>query len=428
MFDPRQRLTGFDRTPTIRSVAPRASRGLPLILALLFVVGITGVTTGNHGGRTIGSLFACDRPGVFPPRCTSVANDLRHSVYFDATLTEGLASSLRDTLAEDYDPTDLVALEVTELTRSTDVIAISQDFGDVGAAAWVYCPADAPQGENSEGDRWCRMQELNFNLNARYAVFFEDDGSRDHVACHEMGHTIGLRHWGNPPESVGPPAATCMNADTPNGPPDLHQIDIDHINAYHYVAPPPSRRMKLLSLNAEPMGQLADAPVDALEMEHYSSLRELTRGSDAVVRGTVVAVEPGRSFGDPGGTPLQYAAATIRIGEVVAGSVRAEDAEQLTLEMPLFEGIESIGSIAASLVGNEAAFFLRSKAESARVAGLSAAEQRVDAGYYRLVVFGAVIGNEAGVAGGGADESGVLAQLDGSTFTAALDRIREAAR
>lgn len=406
-----------------------ASRRWPFVLmAALFLVGIAGVTAGHHGGRTIGSLFTCDRPGIVPPRCTSVANDLRHSVFFDATLTDGLAASLRDTLAEDYDPTDLTAFEVTELTQSTDVVAYSQDFGDLGAAAWVYCPGDAPQGTNSEGHRWCRMQELNFNLNPRYAVFFEDDGSRDHVACHEMGHTVGLRHWGNPPESVGPSAATCMNADTPNGPPDLHQIDVDHINAYHYVAPPPSRRMKLVSAPADPMGQLGSAPVEALEGERYTSLRALTRASDAVVSGTVVAVEPGRAFGDPGGAPLHYAAATIRVGEVLAGVLGPEDAAELTLEIPLFEGIESIGSIESALVGADAAFFLRSKAESARLAGLSVAEQRADAGYYRLVVFGAVVGNESGAAGAGADESGVLEQLDGLSFADAVARIRQASR
>ena len=252
-------LTGGGVPLTIKSMASRPSRGLALLLAILFVAGIAGETAGHHGGRPIGSLFRCDRPGIFPPRCTSVANDLRHRVFFDATLTEGLASSLRDTIAEDYDATDLIASVTTELTDATDVIAYSQDYGDVGAAAWVYCPTDAPQGVNSEGDRWCRGQELTFNLNARYAVFFEDDGSRDHVACHEMGHTIGLRHWGNPPVSAGPSAATCMNADTPNGPPNLHQIDIDHINAYRYVAPPPSRRIKLVAVPPDPMAAVGTA-------------------------------------------------------------------------------------------------------------------------------------------------------------------------
>jgi hypothetical protein len=428
MFARRPRLTGTRSTPTIGSMASRSRRWLFLLMAAVLLVGSGAVTTAHHGGRAIGSLFNCDRPGVFPPRCTSVAGDLRHRVFFDATLTDGLASSLRDAMAEDYDPTDLVVTQVDELTPATDVVAHSRDYGDVGAAAWVYCPTDAPQGLNSEGDRWCRMQEIHFNLNARYAVFFEDDGSRDHVACHEFGHTVGLRHWGNPPDSVGPPAATCMNANTPNGPTELHQIDIDHINAYHYVAPPPSRRMKLVSQPSDRMGPLADAGVEALESERYASLHTLTRATDAVVRGTVISIEPGRAFGDPGGVPLHYAGATIRVGEVVAGGLVPEDAVELTLEIPLFDGIDSIGSIESSLLGAEGAFFLRSKVESARAAGLPVAEQRAESGYYRLVVFGAVIGNDSGAAGPGDDESGVLAQLDGLSFAQALGRIRQASR
>ena len=403
-------------------------RRLAPLVSMLLVVWIAGVATGYHGGRPIGSLFNCDRPGVFPPRCTSVADDLRHRVFLDPTLTDGLASSLRDAMAEDYDPTDLVVTEATELTREADVIALSQDYGDVGAAAWVYCPSDAPQGRNSEGDRWCRMQELHFNLNARYAVFFEDDGSRDHVACHELGHTVGLRHWGNPPSSAGPPAATCMNADTPNGSTELHQIDRDHINAYRYVAPPPSRRLQLVRAPADGWSSMDGGGVEALEVERYASLREMARDADAVVRGTVIAVQPGRAFGAPYGAPLHYAAATVRVTDLLAGSLRDDDAAELTLEVPLFDGPASFGEVEASLAGGEGVFFLRSKAESARRAGLSTDEQQTDAGYYRLVVFGAVVGNEAGFAGAGADEGGVLSALDGMPFTRAIQHIRAAAR
>ena len=434
MFDSGHTLTDAPTRPTIRPMGSRPFRRLAwLVGALLLLQSTGGVAVAHHGGRPIGALFNCDRPGVFPPRCTSVANDLRHSVFFDSTLTDSLADSLRDSLAEDYDPTALVTSVATELTRATDVIAFSQDYGDVGAAAWVYCPPDAPQGMNAEGDRWCRMQELHFNLNSRLAIYFEDDGSRDHVACHELGHTIGLRHWGNPPESAEPAAATCMNADTPNGPTVLHQIDVDHIEAYHYVAPPPSRRIRLLSapvapVAQDPSGPMGDAGVEALEIERFTSLRAMTAGSDAVVRGTVVSVEPGRVFGDPDRSPLHYAAVTIRANEVLAGSLAPPGASEVILEIPLFDGPDGIDRLAATLPGGEGIFFLRSKEASARAAGMSPAEQQAEAGYHRLVVFGGMVGNDGGTAAAGGDELRVLSAVDGIPFADAVDLVRGASR
>lgn len=219
-------------------------RPLAILAAMLLIMAQAQPSAAHHGGRDIGSLLQCERPNVTPPRCTSVGDNFRHSVYFDDSLTEELRAALRRTMAEDYDPSDLVMLEHSELTSQTDVIVFSADYGENGAAGWVYCPSDAPQGTNARGDRWCRHQELHFNLNPRYAIYLNDDASRDYVACHELGHTIGLRHWGNPPESVGPATATCMNADTPDGPTDLHQIDIDHINAYPYAVRHPARNFE----------------------------------------------------------------------------------------------------------------------------------------------------------------------------------------
>ena len=206
----------------------------PLLAGILLSTQFPSPALASHGGPEIGSFLACNDPARNPPRCTSVGNDPQHFVYFGESLSDELASSLRDTMAEDYRPTRLMLFERHRITSVTDVVAEAADYGDNGAAGWVNCPPESPQGTNDQGHRWCQRQDLRLNLNPLYAVFFADDASRDYVTCHELGHTVGLRHWGNPPQSSGPVGATCMNVNTPDGPTDLHPADREHIDAYPY--------------------------------------------------------------------------------------------------------------------------------------------------------------------------------------------------
>lgn len=370
-----------------------------LALALVALAPVAGQAEAHHGGRPIGSFSTCDRP-VTPPRCSSVGDNAVHHVFFDASLTDGLAEALRTTMADDYGPTKLTMIVDDEIDRRTDVIAFSEDYGQNGAAGWVSCPPNEAQGMNASGHRWCRGQELFFNLNPRYAIFFDDADSRHHVACHELGHTLGLRHWGNPPESAGPAAATCMNANTPNGPTTLHAIDIDHINAYDYSSVDPRWKVRF----SFPLIFLGGGLVDASEVEAAGSLAEMTASADAVVVARVASVAPGRVFGTS--RPLHYAAVTLDVGSVLAGTA----AGHLTLEVPLFDGPSSIDELSAA-VGMEAIFFLRAK---------------TDGDFYRLTNFGAVIANDGGRAAA-ADGPAAFDALRGAAFTDAVARILVAA-
>ena len=404
-------------------------RRRPAVFLVLTLVAATAVAAiaeparGHHGGREISSLFTCDRP-VSPPRCTSVADGLIHHVAFDASLTAGLAESLAQAMAEAYDePTKLTMIVDRRPTGDTDAIAFSTDYGENGAAGWVYCPPDAPQGINPAGHRWCRGQEIHFNLNPRYGAFFADDGSRDHVTCHELGHTLGLRHWGNPPQTEGDEVgATCMNANTPDGATRLHQFDVDHINAYDFRRTPrgtgtngPRAAPRLLRWRGI-IAMTEGAP-------RAATLDELVTSADAVVRGRITSVVPGRVFGS-NARPLHYAAATLEVDTILAGALPAAHRSRLTLEIPLFDGPASIDDLP---VWGEGAFVLRSKGTSAREAGLGPALIRAESAYYRLLTFTGLVVNDGGRAVAD-EESGPLAGLSGMPFASAVRALQDAGR
>jgi hypothetical protein len=276
---------------------------------------------------------------------------------------------------------------------------------------------------NALGHRWCQGQELHLNLNPRYGLFFDDDGSRRHVACHELGHTLGLRHWGNPPETDGPVGATCMNANTPNGPTGLDSTDVDHINAYPSYVTRRDRRIEVARVPEAAAVAGSGALVGASQVEVAHTLEALIASADAVVLGRVESVERGRSFGSDS-YRLHYAAVTVRVTEVLAGS--ADDA--VLLEVPLFGGLGQLDSIRQDMLGTQRLLFLRDKGTSARDAGLPVATQRAESAYHRLVTFGSEVLEADGVAVVPPDDGPALDGVRGWPFRAVLDAVRAAAR
>lgn len=158
----------------------------------------------------------------------------------------------------------------------------------------------------------------------------------------------------------------------------------------------------------------ADTFVEAIELDHYATLSEMTRDSDAVVRGRVVGVAPGRSFG-AAGHALHYAAVTIAVDAAVAGTLPPQHATQLTLEVPLYGGADLIDPLRASLPVEDSLFFLRNKGAA-------------EADYYRLVVMRGVIVNRDGTAEVMPGDDDFLSGLDGSPFDTLVGQVRAASR
>lgn len=122
-------------------------------LAVMLLMAVVAISPGptaaeHHGNPGIGSYLSCTRP-VTPQHCVSVGNDAIHYIYIDRSVPGRLAWAIRRTMREDYGPTNLVLREQSQITRSTDVIVKAANYGQNGAAGWVWCPPRAPQGKQS---------------------------------------------------------------------------------------------------------------------------------------------------------------------------------------------------------------------------------------------------------------------------------------
>lgn len=131
--------------------------------------------------------------------CVSFGNNTAHAVrFYNLDRWPESANALRHSFQFIYN--GLTEINIYETTTDTapDVAAMDNDYGNNGIAAWVDCPA-ANTGigtrNASPETRWCRGQYLRFNGNAVVRNDYFATGLRtEFLACHELGHTIGLRH------------------------------------------------------------------------------------------------------------------------------------------------------------------------------------------------------------------------------------------
>lgn len=139
-----------------------------------------------------------------------------------------------------------------------------------------------------------------------------------------------------------------------------------------------------------------------VQAEQFTSLAQLTRMSDAVVRGSIVGVQPGRAYEGAPGDVLRSVVYLVE-GEVVAGG-RMDRSRDTALRLEVFvgderapEGVPAIQPLDAPLPEGEALFFLRNKATSIELFRQTA-DPDVERDYYRLVNTESLVVNNLGAA------------------------------
>jgi hypothetical protein len=159
-------------------------------------------------------------PGSSYSSCISIGNNYNHQWHFTNPRNDIYLDFLHIVNTQYDDRTELVVTGTT--FSNADVQVFDADYGDFNVWGWVWCPPTS-WTSGSHPYKACRPQWLRFNL--YYLTAFDTQLERRYMACHEFGHTLGLRHTSD--------TASCMKANVALVT-TLTTHDISHINAVYW--------------------------------------------------------------------------------------------------------------------------------------------------------------------------------------------------
>jgi len=119
-----------------------------------------------------------------------------------ASLEAGQLSATQYACTEIFDP--VADIGCREIYPAFYVTVYDGSYGTQWFA-WTACSGSAVyKGNSGDHTRACASQNLKYDTS--HATAFDTQTERRKIACHEMGHTFGLRH------STGDGTSTCMTA------------------------------------------------------------------------------------------------------------------------------------------------------------------------------------------------------------------------
>ena len=187
-------------------------KGASLVaVAALGLVAVLG--TSNAGATNFGSAGTAGTAG------TTNGVWLSNNNFWNVgrrSLTATYSGGVFDAVEEEYEPTDLTANPLTPSScpdSGYDVCVYDADYGDNGLNGWNAC---AGVTSGSHPNQQCSVSWVRINL--------EYSPPAKRIACHELGHSLGLRHTST--------QASCLKRTADGGnSSDLTAHDRSHINS-----------------------------------------------------------------------------------------------------------------------------------------------------------------------------------------------------
>lgn len=184
------------------------------VAGIACLTSITPAVAGPFGSTSCGGT---------PKNCVNLAHDADVTYAWDGVIGNqfpGIGKATNWAADNDYTPTDLTYYK--PISGTIDVRVADYSYGNNGVAGWVVCPVGAQQSSAGDPLRWCIGQVLRYN--GSYASNFTTTTMKRSLACHEMGHTVGLQHYAS--------STSCMPK-TINGVTTLNAADIANINGWY---------------------------------------------------------------------------------------------------------------------------------------------------------------------------------------------------
>ncbi len=209
------------------SRTPRLTR----LLRTVFTVATLGALAGlavvpSAEAAPTTNTFGSTKCVGSPRNCVNIADNALHTWYWEGKFGNqipGIAAAMQAAVNDYEVKTDLTTAKSAR-SKTLDVQVTDYNYGLTGILGWVECrPGSKTNGKDP--NRTCDRQKL--RLNGSYPQQFNTAAKRLSLSCHELGHTVGLRHTADVTSCMRSPFDDARFSTT------LSVTDIRNINAYY---------------------------------------------------------------------------------------------------------------------------------------------------------------------------------------------------